>query len=352
MDFETGSHSTSPAAWDSTKVGVIIPTYNAAGYWKSLHSALAVQGVAAQQILIVDSSSTDGTRELARAAGYRVLQVAQESFDHGGTRRFASEHLPHTEVLILMTQDAIPVDASAFRKLYEAFRNPGVGAAYGRQLPREDALPIERHARLFNYPAESATRTYKSREQFGIKAAFISNSFAAYRTCVLKQVGGFPQQAIVGEDSVVACRMLIAGWQLAYVADAAVVHSHGFTLRKEFARYFDIGVHHARESWILTHFGKADKEGERFLRSELTYLARVDKWLIPVAIFRTAFKLFAYQVGRREAYLPLPLKIYLSGQKAFWRHNACPLQTGELIQPQPPVAPRPSADFSTIRLSN
>jgi rhamnosyltransferase len=119
---------------------------------------------------------------------------------------------------------------------------------------------------------------------------------------------------------------LIAGWEIAYVADATVIHSHAFTLRKEFARYFDIGVHHAREKWIVTQFGKADKEGQRFLRSELSYLLAEDASLIPVAVFRTFLKLIAYQMGCRERHIPLAVKTFLSGQKAFWGHKHTDLQ--------------------------
>jgi rhamnosyltransferase len=306
---------------DLSRVGVVIPTHNAARYWGLLRQALDSQGIAASQILIVDSASCDGTGAMAEAAGYQVVRIERDEFDHGGTRRLASEYFPWADVLIFMTQDALPADCLSFRRLYESFGNPDVGAAYGRQLPRPDARPIERHARLFNYPAVSEVRGYASRERLGIKAGFISNSFAAYRCSALREVGGFPKEAIVGEDSVVACRELIAGWEIAYVADATVVHSHCFTLRKEFGRYFDIGVHHAREKWILTHFGKADKEGQRFLRSEMSYLLAEDARLIPVAILRTFLKLMAYQTGRRERYIPLTGKRFLSGQRAFWKHK-------------------------------
>jgi len=299
-------------------MGVLIPTFNAARLWGSLREAIDRQDLQPQQILIVDSSSTDGTRELAESAGYKVLRIEQREFSHGGTRRLATQHLPWAKVLIFMTQDSIPASEVTFRRIYEAFENSNIGAAYGRQLPRAQAGPIERHARLFNYPSESRIQTYSCRDEQGLKAAFISNSFAAYRCSALRKVGGFPSEAIVGEDSVVACRLLIASWSIAYVADAEVVHSHCFTKRKEFSRYFDIGVHHAREKWILEHFGKANDEGKRFLRSEFAYLRAGNTKLIPSAMIRTAIKLLAYQLGRREEYLPWKLKLRISGQPTFW----------------------------------
>lgn len=310
--------TTSP---DLSQIGVVIPTYNAEGCWEALRCGVDRQGLASWQVLIIDSSSQDRTRKLAEQAGYRVLRIEKSEFSHGGTRQFASEILPWANILIYLTQDAFLSGASAFLNLCRVFADPAVGAAYGRQLPRSEAGAIERHARLFNYPAISSIRSFGDREQIGIKAAFLSNSFAAYRKTALQAVGGFPIHVIIAEDSVVAARLLIAGWKVAYVAEAAVVHSHPLTLRKEFSRYFDTGVHHARERWLLDSFGKAGKEGKRFLRSELAFLLATDARLIPVACIRTANKLVAYSLGLRESHLALPLKAHLSTQPRFWQRT-------------------------------
>ena len=302
-------------------VGVIIPTYNAERYWPSLRQALDRQGLEPEQVLIVDSSSADQTRTLARHAGYRVSRIDQSDFSHGGTRQLAADSLPWADILLYLTQDALPADEYAFRNLCTAFEDPQVGAAYGRQMPRPAAGAIERHARLFNYPAESSIRTYACRHQIGIKAAFLSNSFAAYRRSVLEQVGGFPAHVIMAEDSLVAARILLAGLNVAYVAEAAVFHSHPLTLKSEFCRYFDTGVHHTREHWILDSFGDAGDEGKRFLRSELAYLFANQAHLLPVAALRTLSKFVAYHLGRREGRLALPLKLQLSAQPDFWRRS-------------------------------
>ena len=304
---------------DMTQVGVVIPTYNAEPCWETLHCGISRQGLAPRQVLIIDSSSQDRTRKLAEKAGYRVLRIEQAEFSHGGTRQFASEILPWARILIYLTQDAFPSGKGAFRRLCGAFSDLTVGAAYGRQLPREKANAIERHARLFNYPKTSSVRTFDDRKQIGIKAAFLSNSFAAYRRSALEAIGGFPTHVIIAEDSVVAARLLIAGWKVAYVAEAAVVHSHPLTLREEFSRYFDTGVHHARESWLLDSFGRAGEEGKRFLRSELDYLRATNPQLIPLAAIRTLNKLVAYNLGLREHRLALPVKAHLSSQPGFWK---------------------------------
>ena len=302
-------------------LGVVIPTYNAAQYWPSLQKTLDEQGISPQQILIIDSSSTDATVILAEKAGYQIVVIPQSEFNHGRTRQIGCEHFNDSDVLIYLTQDALPADEIAFQTLYNSFADSTVGAAFGRQLPRAEADAIEQHARLYNYPALSHTRTYEDRKKLGIKTAFLSNSFAGYRRSALLDVGGFPANVIMAEDSVVAARMLLKGWRVAYVADARVVHSHPFTLSQEFRRYFDTGVHHSREAWLRQDFGEAAGEGKRFVVSEIKYLLKVSIGLIPIAIIRTLVKLVAYKMGLLERYLPPALAKSISLQPLFWQKS-------------------------------
>ena len=300
------------------RTALIIPTYNAGRYWPAMQDALQQQGIIPDQVFIVDSSSTDDTRRLVERAGYQLKVIAKESFRHGATRQFAVESLPSAEILLFLTQDAVPYGQDSFRNLLAAFADPNVAACYGRQLSRPEADPIERHARLFSYPDSSAVRTFESRKDLGIKAAFCSNSFAAYRRSALIEVGGFPRDTIVSEEVTVAARMLIAGWKVSYQAEATAIHSHPLTIRQEFSRYFDIGVHHGRENWILEKFGGAGGEGWKFVSSQARYLLQHQWTLLPLATLRNASKWISYQLGRHENRLSQQMKRKLSAQTQFW----------------------------------
>jgi rhamnosyltransferase len=300
------------------QVAVIIPTCNAARDWTSLSTGLRLQGLPPSQVLIIDSSSTDGTSELAAAEGYRVVRIARANFNHGGTRQMAIELVPWASILVYLTQDAVLAAADSLDRLLAVFEDKSMGAAYGRQLPRLAAGPIEAHARLFNYPPESHVRDIESRQTLGIKAAFLSNSFAAYRVNALLDAGGFPSNVIMGEDTLAAGKLLLTGWKIAYVADAQVYHSHPLTITEEFRRYFDIGVYHRREEWLREQFGKATKEGNRFVLSELGFLAERNPLLLPVALLKTAAKALGYQLGLREAKLGPRWSKRLSLHKNFW----------------------------------
>jgi rhamnosyltransferase len=131
-------------------------------------------------------------------------------------------------------------------------------------------------------------------------------------------VGGFPRNVIFGEDTIVAARLLLAGHKVAYVAEACAYHSHLYTKMQELKRYFDIGVLHSRERWLLEEFGHPTGEGKRFVTSELRYLSQRDVWQIPSALMRDGIKFVGYRLGRMEARLPREMKRRLSMHPRFW----------------------------------
>ena len=273
------------------------------------------------QMLVIDSSSTDGSAELAQRAGFAVHTIPCEQFNHGATRQLGTEMLACAEILVFLTQDAILATPDALEKLLASFADERVGAAYGRQLPQPGGGAIGAHTRLFNYPDANAVKTLADAPRLGIKTAFLSDSFAAYRRCALMEAGGFPAGVILGEDTYVAARMLLNGWKIAYCAEAQVFHSHDYTPTQEFGRYFDTGVFHGREPWIRQKFGQPAGEGGRFVRSELRFLARKRPALIPSALLRTVLKFAGYKLGTLERHWPLWLKRRLSMHTGYWRSN-------------------------------
>ena len=155
----------------------------------------------------------------------------------------------------------------------------------------------------------------------GLKAAFTSNSFGAYRRADLMRVGGFPSGTILAEDMIVAARALQQGRAVAYVAEACAYHSHDYTLAEEFRRYFDIGVLHALEPWLLRDFGRPEGEGLRFVVSEARHLLAHAPWRLLEAWVRTVGKLAGYRLGRRHARLAPAWRVRLSMHRGFWNKD-------------------------------
>ena len=299
---------------------VIVPTLNPGPAWQAWLDAFARQSVQPDQAIVIDSGSSGSEVGLSSQYGFEMIRIAKSEFNHGGTRQKAVQHLrSDVEVVVFLTQDAVLADSKAFENLLTVFADQSVSAAYGRQLPHKNAGPLGAHARLFNYSAKSSLRSSASIPDLGFKTCFISNSFAAYRVKDLLAVGGFPSDVILGEDTCVAAKLILGGKKVAYVADACVYHSHDYTALEEFRRYFDTGVLHAQQPWLLQRFGGATGEGKRFVVSELKYLLRNAPYLIPSAMVRTFMKLFGYRLGRAYKSLPTEWIPRLSMHKGFWQ---------------------------------
>jgi rhamnosyltransferase len=302
-----------------TKVGLIVPTLNAGKLWASWLKAFDQQTRKPDCLLVIDSSSNDDTVVLASVYGFEVKVIPTPEFNHGGTRQLGVNRLPDVDIILFMAQDALLAKPNAIERLLAAFDDQRVGAAYGRQLPHKHAGPIAAHARLFNYPpAESQLRGIEDRIHFGIKTAFISNSFAAYRRDALTQVGGFPIDIIMNEDTYVVGKMLVSGWKIAYCADAQVFHSHDYGFLEEFKRYFDIGVFHTNTAWLQRAFGGVSGESRRFVVSEMRYLMEHAPWLIPSAVLRAGLKWLGFKLGALHMGLPRTMLRCFSLHKSYW----------------------------------
>jgi rhamnosyltransferase len=284
---------------------VIIPTYNASRYLGAQLKALQAQTIKDLHILVIDSSSCDETVAIANEYAVETIVIPQEQFDHGGTRTFAGKHRSTAEILVYLTQDALPVDDQAIQSLIQPLHEPNCAATFGRQFPYPNATPFGQHLRLFNYPKRSYVRTFADRHTLGIRAAFCSNAFAAYRRDALEDVGWFMENLVLAEDMHICAKMLMKGYSVRYVAEAAVYHSHNYTVSQEFRRYFDLGVFFEKERWLLDEFGRPEGEGVRFVRSELSFLlSRKLFHLLPITLLRAAAKLIGYRLGHVYQHLP------------------------------------------------
>ncbi|MDK9707689.1 MAG: glycosyltransferase [Desulforhopalus sp.] len=301
-------------------ISVIIPTRNGEATLGEFFAALKRQHRQPEEILVVDSSSDDQTVAICKSAGAEVTSIAKEKFDHGGTRAELARKA-RGEILLFFTQDAILASRDALELLVAPLlQHRTVACSYGRQLPGANATPVAGHLRLFNYPPESVVRGFADRNQYGLKTIFISNSFAAYRRQCLAEVGYFKNGLIFGEDTCTLGKLLAAGHKVAYVAEAAVYHSHNYAIAEEFRRSFDIGVLHTREKWLLDTFGGAEGVGTQYVRSLFSMILR-DKhyYLLPDCLLRTAFKMIGYKLGRSHKYIPAAWRSFFSMHRLWWQ---------------------------------
>ncbi|WP_183574580.1 glycosyltransferase [Mucilaginibacter sp. X5P1] len=300
-------------------IALLIPTFNASKNWMSVLKSINEQTYQNIKKIIIDSGSTDNTVDLAKQFGFEIITVPKSEFNHGATRQLLVDISEDTDICVFLTQDAILASPDSIGNIIKVFDDQQVGIAYGRQLPHKNAKSLETHARLFNYPDNSEVLSMDDLDKKGFKIFFCSNSFSAYRRSALLAVGGFPTDSIMGEDAIVAAKMLVTGYKKAYVADAMVHHSHSYTLGEEFRRYFDTRVFHEQNKWLINDFGKPTGEGLKFIKSELNYVIKHDKTSFFKSISSVFAKWLGYNSGRFFRKMPKSLVKKLSMHSFYWK---------------------------------
>lgn len=258
------------------RVGIVIPTFMAGQSFTELLSDLANQTLQPKYRLVIDSCSTDNTVQKAKNAWWQTYSLPKESFGHGKTRQKALLLLmeqSNLDYVIYLTQDVRIPAKDSLEKLLLAFRDEQVACAYGRQVPHKNASIYAAVDREFNYPGFSKVKTIQDKNKLGIKTAFFSNSYAAYRVSDLVEQGGFSDLECC-EDVDMAGRFLLRGKKIAYVADAEVEHSHEPHLKSQWKRYRAIGRFYKSNNWLQEKFGDTSSEGYKLLRYQLQRIGK------------------------------------------------------------------------------
>lgn len=299
---------------------IIIPTLNGGHLLESLVSSLESQSVPPREIIVIDSSSTDNTPHEAVRLGCNLITIPRTEFRHGRTRNHAARHA-QGDILVFMTQDALPLSSCFLEELLRPIEQGTASAAYARQVPYASARPTEIFARTFNYPPQSRIRTHASVSDLGIRAYFFSNVASAIRKDVFMELGMFPDDVIMNEDMLFCAKMIENGHSVMYAAEAMVFHSHNYSAAQTFQRYFDIGVFYA-QTMHKNEKMNIKSTGTRYARGLLIYLFHEKKFSdIPFFIAETFAKFFGFYTGRMEKYLPIPWKRKMSLHKGFWRSS-------------------------------
>ncbi|MFH1132673.1 MAG: glycosyltransferase [Pseudomonadota bacterium] len=228
------------------KVSIVIPTKNGATTLPAVLDAIDSQRTDWDyEVVVVDSGSVDGTIRLVENRVQHLIQIPPEKFNHGLTRNLGIEQAQGRAVVMLV-QDSVPSDTRWLHKLVSPlFEKQELAGTFGRQIPRPEASRICRRM-LFRWVAsrmESYVRTQVTEEvmqEMTPVERLTTCAFDNVCSCVSREVWEkhpFPS-APFAEDLEWAKTVLQAGYSIAYVPDAAVVHSHDRSLSYELARTY------------------------------------------------------------------------------------------------------------------
>ena len=282
-------------------ISVIIPTLNAGTQLEALLRSLEGQTVCPDEIIIVDSQSQDSTVSIASAHPLvRVIPIQRSEFDHGGTRDLALRQSAG-DLVLFMTQDALPTDEHYIEHLAAPFADERIAAAGGRQIAYPHARPFEKAVRAYNYPENDRVWSAADITRLGVRAYLISDVCSAYRRSAYLAAGGFDHPIMTNEDMLMAQKLLDAGHCLAYCGSASVYHSHHFTLKQEYKRNRLIG-------WTMKHyeerFAHAEEMGEGVklaVNVVKSLLRQGHVWECVPFAFNCAARLLGNRAGRRAA---------------------------------------------------
>ena len=306
-------------------VDVIIPVYKPDDTLYQLLDMLGKQTRAVRRIILMNTEKdllerfVQEKTLLDKYENVSISHVTRQEFDHGKTRHEGILQ-SDADVVLCMTQDAVPADDLVVEKLVTALQaNDKIIAAYARQLPREDCSPMETYIRTFNYPDISKVKSLHDLDLLKIKTFFCSNVCCAYKRELYLKQGGFIQKTIFNEDMIFAGNAIKAGYQVAYAADAKVIHSHNYTCMQQLHRNFDLGVSQAEHPEVFAGV-PSEGEGIKSVKSTAKYLLSKGKWyLLPHLVMQSGCKYLGYLLGKNYKILPRKVVLGLSMNKEYWK---------------------------------
>ncbi len=304
-------------------VDVIIPVYRPGDRFDCLLKMLSKQSYPISRIIIMNTDESywpkgnyDNIPEL------EVNHIRKRDFDHGATRNRAASYST-ADIMVFMTDDAVPDDEELIGNLVSAFTKTGphgetVAIAYARQLPADDCAVIERYTRGFNYPDVSSIKTKSDLPKLGIKTYFASNVCCAYRRDIFNELGGFVHPTIFNEDMIYAAKAINAGYAIVYAADARVIHSHNLSPVMQFHRNFDLAVSQAQHPEVFANI-RSEDEGIKLVGDTAKWLIKNGRfYLIPLLILESGCKYLGYLLGKNYEKLPMSLVKWCSMDRTYW----------------------------------
>ncbi|MGZ4316175.1 MAG: glycosyltransferase family 2 protein [Gaiellaceae bacterium] len=302
-------------------ISIVIPTKNGGERFGQLLASIREQEIDEPvEIVVVDSGSSDGTDALAERSGALLKRIPSDEFSHGGARNLGAT-AASGEVLVFVSQDAVPENERWLASLVAPLgEDDSIAAVYGRQRPFEDVAPPERYFLDFLYGPRARTQRANGSADLSMDTTLFSNANSAIRRSIWEETR-FSEDILMAEDQDWSVRVLRAGYALRYEPEASVRHSHAYSIRSAFRRFFDSGATADRTYLAGASHARRTlhRNALRYARGEVAWLwrTRQQAW-IPYTVVYELSKYLGLALGRRHRRLPRRLKQRLSTRPAYW----------------------------------
>lgn len=286
-------------------VSIILVTYNARRFLEtSLDRILDQRHEGDVEVIVIDSSSSDGTRDYLTEKGLNPVVIDHADFHHGRTRNMAAE-MAKNEVLVFVSADATPVTDRWLVNLVAPFGDPLVGGVYGKQIPPDGTGPLRIQAMNAIYPDTRQVRCLPEGGTIGFSMIRFSNANCAVRATVWERFK-FPDNVFVAEEHWLSYNILKHGMKLVYEPTAAVIHGHERSIWEEFRFAVDNGISLKRMNlYDDPRLGSEIRYGLRRVRDEVGHFASKRMYGYAIrSMMIAAAKWAGMQLGKRERALP------------------------------------------------
>lgn len=243
------------------KVSVICPLYNAKNYIVDLHNNLLRQEKHTNEEVNINyilTKSKDNTEEILKEMNLSYEMIEEWEFSHSKTREEIAYKVDG-DIIVFISQDVVMKNKYWLRNLISPIIDNECEATFSRQLCTNNT--IEKYIREKNYPDKSRIVSKKDIDELGLLTFFYSDASSAVKAKIYKELNGYDgKKLIINEDMYFAEKLIQAGYKIKYCADSEVYHSHIFTLKALYERYFDTGVFFKQNSQFLNY--KSNKSGK------------------------------------------------------------------------------------------
>lgn len=231
-------------------VDVVCPIYKGYNYLESLYSSFFTQrNITLDKVVfaITDSQDEEMNKiiEFVNKNNIDHFIVSKEEFNHTLTREKAIRDYCDSNIVIMISQDIKLTNDLVFYNLVKDIYEGNSVYNYAKQICTNKS--IEKYIRKKNYPNESYYVSKDDIEKMQFLAFFASDACSAYDRNVFLSVNGYNGfDGMMLEDILYAKIILEAGYKKKYCADAVVEHSHKYTFKQLYKRYYDTGYFYSK----------------------------------------------------------------------------------------------------------
>ncbi len=211
-------------------VSVAVRTFNEAPKLEKLLTDVRAQLFSSElEVVVVDNASTDGTPEVAKKFGARLVNMPRGDFTYPKSMNLAMESASNDVVFLTVAHARLSNVHSLHAGARHFSKTAGVAGVFGKALPNAGASRIERWATSLDNNLGLA-RSAKQIKTAGMGT--LAGTGAMLSKTVWQQLGRFDKRYETGgEDTALAKLMLENGYGIVLEPALTVHHSHGLGLR-------------------------------------------------------------------------------------------------------------------------